>query len=114
MTCPAVHRALVDDGAVPVTRQQALSGQPDKGHYIAAMARPDDSCVPGHCSAFDYHFLRKDAIGTWSFKFPRLPATDRDLEGALITDPEAALLPGHYTLCGYYQVEPAKVSGSQL
>ena len=77
---------------------------------MAAMARPDGSCVPQHCSENDYHFLRKDSSGTWSYKFPQMPATDKDLEGRPITDPEAAPLPGHYVVCGYYQVKPAEVS----
>jgi hypothetical protein len=38
-----------------------------------------------------------------------MPASDRDLEGRPITNPETAPLPGHYTVCGYYRVEPAKV-----
>lgn len=109
--CPALHQALVDDGAVRVTRQKALSRQSEKGHYIAAMARPDfKDCVSGYCSKTDIlsekDFLRKDISGSWSFKFPGMPATDRDLEGQLITDPEAAPLPGLYVVCGYYQVDP--------
>lgn len=110
MTCPDLHQALIDDGAVQVTRQQALSSQPNKGHYVAAMARPDGSCVPKHCSDEDYHFVRKDSSGTWSYKFPEQPATDKDLEGRPITDPEGAPLPGHYVVCGYYQVDPMQVS----
>lgn len=110
MTCPALHTALTNDGAVPVTPQQALSDtDPQEGHYIAAMARPDDSCVPGHCSDADCHFLRKDKGGSWSFKFPTLPATNLDLAGKPIRDIEAAMLPGHYVLCGYYWVEPQQV-----
>lgn len=110
VTCPALHTALTDDGAEPITRQQALSDtQPENGHYVAAMARPDGSCVPGHCSDNDFHFLRKDEGGSWSFKFPRMPATNLDLAGKPIRDPEAALLPGHNVVCGYYRVEPEKV-----
>jgi hypothetical protein len=111
MSCPALHIALTDDGAVQITRQQALrlTGQPDKVHYIAALAR-ENNCVPGHCSDPDYHFLRKDASGTWSYKLPQTPATDKDLEGRPITNPETAPLPGHYMVCGYYRVEPDKVT----
>lgn len=110
MTCPALYTALTDDGAVPITRQQALSDtNPEQGHYIAALAHPDDSCVPGHCSDSDFHVLRKDQGGSWSFKFPSTPATNLDLGGKPIRDPEAALLPGHYVVCGYYRVELQKV-----
>jgi hypothetical protein len=108
ITCPLLHTALTEDGAQRITRQQALTGQPDKGHYIAAMARPMGSCVPGHCAGADYHFLRKDASGTWSWKMPGMPASDKDVDGRLITDPDAAPLQGHYRLCGYCRVEPDK------
>jgi hypothetical protein len=39
MTCPAVHQSVVDDGAVPVSRSEALTGQPEQGHYIVMLAR---------------------------------------------------------------------------
>lgn len=115
MTCPALHKALVDDGAKPVSRQQAMAGQPDRGHYIALMARPAYTDPLSHCRYCendDFHFARKDSSGTWSHKIPQAPATDRDLEGNPIKDPEAALLPGHYSVCGYYEVDPTKVRGS--
>jgi hypothetical protein len=32
-----MNQALVADGAKPVPREEAMSGQPDKGHYIAMM-----------------------------------------------------------------------------
>jgi hypothetical protein len=73
------------------------------------MARPSDTCVPNHCADRDFHLLRKDASGTWSWKLPHMPATDKDLEGKPIIDPEAAPLPGHYLACGYFTVEPEKV-----
>lgn len=38
-----------------------------------------------------------------------MPATNRDLFGALVRDPEAAALLGSYQLCGYFRVEPQKV-----
>lgn len=43
-----------------------------------------------------------------------MPATNRDLFGALVTDPEAAALQGSYQLCGYFRVEPQKVSGTAV
>lgn len=30
VTCPALHMALTDDGAVQVSRQEALTGQPEQ------------------------------------------------------------------------------------
>jgi hypothetical protein len=61
------------------------------------------------CDDEDFHAMRKDADGTWSWKLPNVPASNKDLEGRPITDPDTAPLPGHYTVCGYYRVEPAKV-----
>jgi hypothetical protein len=37
MTCDLMRKALVADGAKPVSREEAMSGQPAKGHYIAIM-----------------------------------------------------------------------------
>jgi hypothetical protein len=36
-TCDLMNQALVADGAKPVSREEAMSGQPAKGHYIAIM-----------------------------------------------------------------------------
>jgi hypothetical protein len=112
MTCSALHLSVTDDGAVPVSRSEALSGQPAQGHYIIMLARGGGCAGGDDCFEEDFHFLRKDASGTWSWKLPNMPASDKDLEGRPITDPETAPLPGHYTMCGYYKVEPAKVRGS--
>jgi hypothetical protein len=32
-----MNQALVADVAVPVSREAAMTGQPEKGHYIAVM-----------------------------------------------------------------------------
>jgi hypothetical protein len=37
MSCELMNKALVADGAAPVSREEAMSGQPAKGHYIAIM-----------------------------------------------------------------------------
>lgn len=113
MTCPALNQSMAQDGAVRVSREAALSGQPSSGHYLAIMARPD-GCIPGHCGDSDFHAMRKDSSGTWSWKLPNMAASDKDLEGRPITDPETAPLPGHYLVCGYYQVEPNKVRGNPV
>jgi hypothetical protein len=39
-----MNQALVADGAVPVSRDTAMNGQPDKGHYIAFMVGAAMSC----------------------------------------------------------------------
>lgn len=36
-TCDLINQALVADGAGPVSREAAMTGQPEKGHYIAVM-----------------------------------------------------------------------------
>jgi hypothetical protein len=109
MTCKALSDGILSDGGEAVPRATAISGQPSSGHYIALMARPE-SCIKGHCYEADFHVIRKDSSGTWSWKHPGMPATNRDLFGALVTDPEAAALQGSYQVCGYFKVEPQKVS----
>jgi hypothetical protein len=108
MTCKALSKGVISDGGQAVPRQTALAGQPSSGHYIALMARPE-SCIKGHCYEADFHAMRKDSSGTWSWKHPGMPATNRDLFGALVTDPEGAALLGSYQVCGYFKVEPQKV-----
>lgn len=105
MTCKSLIAAATSDGAQLVPRQEALSGQPGSGHYIALMARPE-SCIKGHCYEADFHAMRKDSSGAWSWKHPGMPATNRDLFGALVTDPEAAALLGSYQVCSYLHVQP--------
>jgi hypothetical protein len=109
MTCRSLIAAAISDGADQIPRQEAISAQPSSGHYIALMARPE-SCIKGHCYEADFHATRKDSSGTWSWKHPGMPATNRDLFGALVTDPEAAALLGSYQVCGYFHVQPTKVS----
>jgi hypothetical protein len=43
--------------------------------------------------------MRKDADGGWSWKLPNTPASNRDLEGARITDPDSQPLPGCAARC---------------
>lgn len=117
---------MLDDGAVSITREQALTGQPDRGHYIAAMARPATTLAHGTNFSRrgnpgwwitgeqqdDFHFMRKDSNGLWSNKFPSSAPYNVDMEGKPISDPEAAVIAGHYFVCGYYQVVPEKVGQS--
>jgi hypothetical protein len=76
MTCTAVVDAVTADGGVQVSRQQALAGQPRRGHYVALLARPE-SCIKGHCYEADFHAMRKDSSGSFSWKHPGMPATNR-------------------------------------
>lgn len=109
MTCAQLKKAVLADGAREVTRKQAMAGQPASGHYIAMMLRPQSSCNFARCQP-DFHFVRKDANGLWSQKAGEAPATNKDAQGALIRDPQAAKLQGSYTqFCGYFHVEPAKM-----
>ncbi|WIA11023.1 hypothetical protein OEZ85_011177 [Tetradesmus obliquus] len=109
MTCAQLKKAVLADGAVEVTRQVALNSQPAAGHFIAMFLRPQSSCNFARCQP-DFHFLRKDANGLWSQKGGESPATNRDAQGQLIKDPQAAKLQGQYTqMCGYFRVEPAKM-----
>lgn len=87
-----------------------LLGQPETGHYIALKVR-NDSCTPYHCWLNDYQALRKDNNSFWSWKEPRGPARNLDLIDLKITDPESAIVPGHYDIfCGYYHVIPEKMT----
>lgn len=79
MTCAQLKKAVLADGAKEITRQQALSGQPTSGHYIAAFLRPQSSCNFARCMP-DFHFLRKDSNGLWSGKGGEAPATNRDAQ----------------------------------
>lgn len=107
MTCATLKQAVLADGGKEVTRATALGGQPVSGHYIAMLMRPQSSCNFARCSP-DFHFLRKDANGLWSHKAGEAPATNRDAQGALIRDPQAAALPNQYTqFCGYFHVTPS-------
>eukprot|EP00878_Enallax_costatus_P033116 GHUV01036503.1.p1 GENE.GHUV01036503.1~~GHUV01036503.1.p1 ORF type:complete len:194 (+),score=13.79 GHUV01036503.1:137-718(+) len=89
------------------------AGQPSSGHYIALMVR-NSSCNPYHCWDNDFHAVRKDNNGRWSWKEPSGPVFDIDLFGNKITDPEKQILFGHYDIfCGYFKVFPdtMKVDG---
>ncbi|KAI8467160.1 MAG: hypothetical protein J3K34DRAFT_523984 [Monoraphidium minutum] len=107
MTCGGLAARAAADGAAPAPRSAAVGGpQPREGHYIALFLRPQEACDFPHCGP-DFHLLRRDASGTWSHKAGETPATDRDANGAVITDPEAAALRGTYTqYCGYFHVVP--------
>jgi len=57
-----------------------------------------------YCSTDDYHFFRQDNTGLWSHKHGWRLATNKDLKGRLIRDPELADK-GPYTMyCGTYAV----------
>ncbi|WIA36734.1 hypothetical protein OEZ86_008005 [Tetradesmus obliquus] len=110
VTCALMKQALVADGAKPVSRDEALKQQPRKGHYIAVMVSTD-GCNPYHCWENDYHAARKDSNGLWSWKEPGGPASNKDLFGNLIKDPEAPNITVHYDVfCGYYHVVPSEMT----
>lgn len=96
MTCAQLEKAIIADGGKKITKQQALNSQPPKGQYVAMLLRPQSSCNFARCMP-DYHFLRKDSNGLWSQKAGEAPATNRDAQGNLIKDPQAAKLQGSYT-----------------
>jgi hypothetical protein len=70
-----------------------------------------DGCNPYHCWENDYHAARKDSNGMWSWKEPGGPATNLDMFGKLIEDPEATNVTVHYDIfCGYYNVVPSEMT----
>jgi len=96
MTCASLKKALIADGAKEVTAAQALNTKAPTGHYIAMLLRPQSSCNFARCQP-DFHFMRKDSNGHWSHKAGEAPATNKDANGALITDPKTAPISGQYT-----------------
>jgi hypothetical protein len=70
-TCELMTAAVLADGAKPVTRAQALSAAPPpaSSHYIGLLVRKR-SCIPTHCWQNDFHLVRKDDNGKWSWKEP--------------------------------------------
>ncbi|WIA33319.1 hypothetical protein OEZ86_006457 [Tetradesmus obliquus] len=119
-SCKLMTAAVLADGAVPVPRAQALSAAPAPAgsHYIGLLVR-NRSCIPAHCWQNDFHLVRRDDNGNWSWKEPGGPASALDIINQPVGDPEAAatagLLPGHYkTWCGYFLVNPLtmKIGGN--
>ncbi|KAF6257668.1 hypothetical protein COO60DRAFT_1207305 [Scenedesmus sp. NREL 46B-D3] len=109
-SCDVIRAAALADGARLVPRQTALTTQPASGHYIGLLARAA-ACNPYHCWREDFHAIRKDATGFWSWKEPGGPASDADLFGNKISDPQGARLPGNYDQwCGFFWVDPANMS----
>jgi hypothetical protein len=85
MTCAALDGAMLADGAQRITRAAALApvagaaaGGGGGGHVAALLARPE-SCIKGRCYEADFHAVRRDADGTWSWKHPGMPATNRSV-----------------------------------
>jgi hypothetical protein len=70
-TCELMTAAVLADGAKTVSRAQALSAaQPPAGsHFIGLLVR-NRSCMPTHCWQNDFHLVRKDDNGKWSWKEP--------------------------------------------
>jgi hypothetical protein len=70
-TCKLMTAAVLADGAVPVTGSQALSAAPPPAgsHYIGLLVRKR-SCIPAHCWQNDFHLVRRDSNGNWSWKEP--------------------------------------------
>eukprot|EP00775_Hariotina_reticulata_P003354 gene3354-3630_t len=113
ITCESVKVGLTADGAVPANRSAVFAaGRPGTGHYIAVFTRASGCAVA--CWESDYHMLRQDSNGQWSYKEPGGPAKNVDLFNSVITDPETAVIPGRYTFCAYFLVDLSnmKVGGT--
>lgn len=69
-TCELMMQAVLADGAKWVSRNQALSAEePAAGYYIGLLVRAK-GCTPAHCWNADFHVVRKDSNGLWSWKEP--------------------------------------------
>jgi hypothetical protein len=113
MSCPDLSKRVIADGGLPATKEEALSGQPTVGHYVALMYRSAQGCGGGaggpRCMP-DFHFLRKDSDGFWSQKLGEAPVTNLDRAGQRITNPEAVAKDGGYDeFCGYFKVVPKQM-----
>jgi hypothetical protein len=70
-----------------------------------------DGCNPYHRWESDYRAARKDSNRLWSWKEPGGPASNKDLFGNLIKDPETPNVTVHYDVfCGYYHVVPSEMT----
>lgn len=119
-SCKLMTAAVLADGAVPATKAQAMAAAPPPAgsHYIGLLVRKR-SCIPTHCWQNDFHLVRRDANGNWSWKEPGGPASALDINNQPVSDPEAAatagLLPGRYNIwCGFFLVNPStmKIGGN--
>jgi len=107
MSCPDLAKRVIADGGLPATKEEALSGQPAVGHYVALMYRSSEGCGGGPRCMPDFHFLRKDSNGFWSQKLGEAPVTNLDRSGNTISNPEAVAKDGGYDqFCGYFKVVP--------
>ena len=61
----------------------------------------------------DYHWLRQDNNGEWSYKWPRNSVSNLDSEGAIITDPENSGRGLYTQFCGYFCVDKTKLKNNE-
>ena len=91
-TCKNIEYRMLNDN--PTIRKLKKNEECPDGFYKIALT----------CSKSDYHFYRQDNTGLWSHKDGWRLATNKDLKGRLIHDPELADR-GKYTVyCGEYAV----------
>ncbi|MGF7228556.1 MAG: hypothetical protein ACQR33_01075 [Candidatus Saccharibacteria bacterium] len=92
----AVRRALLDgaahDGLLPVDGDDER-----EGYYRVALV-----FAAGNNS--DFHWYRQDDSGLWSHKNGWHPATNKDDDGRLITDPQTATRHDYPIFGGYFLV----------
>jgi hypothetical protein len=102
MNCTELMAAARADGLVDPIGVDALGEprcEPD-AMLIAAMT--EDPARAQSDRGVDFHFLRRNADGTWSGKPGRLPATLRCPGGGGLCNPSVAAHRGRYReLCGY-------------
>lgn len=84
----AMHKRVMADGLIPITEDEALSGET---HAIAMVVAP----------GLDFHFLRRDVDGTWSDKGGQFEA----VQNPTIIRPSKDGLRDEYTkFAGYYAI----------
>jgi hypothetical protein len=97
-TVETVSEWAENDGMVPTTREAPT---PEGMTKVALVINP----------GVDFHWYRRDAGGLWSHKPGLYPATNKDYQEMLITDPETADTWPYTEFAGYFHTCSSSVQG---
>jgi hypothetical protein len=92
ITPQGMAELLYKDGLKHISKEEALNAK--DGHFIALWLSPGK----------DVLFLRRDSMGTWSYKPGDGPPKSLDSEDQMIQDPSQAELYGYGVFVGFYAV----------
>jgi hypothetical protein len=97
-TVAAVTEAAQADGLIPIGETEPC---PDNRTKIALAIKPMPN-PPVLGDADDYHWYRQDLNGRWSHKLGNSIPSERDHNGAFITNPRLAARNKHTIFGGYF------------